>query len=144
MLALVEIHIPIIRLHGLPTALILESSRWQRPGGEDFVMEPLHDWRSPQFEERLGRLDRGGVSFEFLRRNREYRQDYADTLAGIASGGSDKAEAIARLSRRWGLSFSGGPFCIGLDRSARVATPALPCGRHCHGCPRRLCSFFAS
>ncbi|MHB2266289.1 transcriptional regulator domain-containing protein [Aliihoeflea sp. 2WW] len=107
-------------------------------------MEPLHDWRSPQFEERLSRLDRGGITFEFLRRNRDYRQDYADTVRRIASGGADKAEAIAHLSRRWGLAFPGGPFCIGLDRSARMAAPALPCGRHCHGCPRRLCSFFAS
>lgn len=107
-------------------------------------MEPLHDWRSPQFEEHLGRLDRGGVSFEFLRRNREYRQDYADTLARIASGGAGKADAIARLSRRWGLSFPGGPFCIGPDRASAMGTHALPCHAHCHGCPRRLCSFFAS
>ena len=107
-------------------------------------MEPLHDWRSPQFEERLGRLDRGGVTFEFLRRNREYRQDYADTLARIASGGAGKIDAIARLSRRWGLSFPSGPRCIGLDRASRLVAPTLPCHRHCHGCPRRLCSFFAS
>lgn len=107
-------------------------------------MEPLHDWRSPQFEERLARLDRGGISFEFLRRNREYRQDYADTLERVASGGADKADAIARLSRRWGLAFRGGPFCIGVDRSTRLAATNLPCRAHCHGCPRRLCSFFAS
>ncbi len=31
-------------------------------------MEPLQDWRSPQFEEQLSRLDRGGITFEFLRR----------------------------------------------------------------------------
>ena len=58
-------------------------------------MEPLHDWRSPQFEEHLGRLDRGGVSFEFLRRNREYRQDYADTLARVASGGAGTMKDFA-------------------------------------------------
>src|SRR5690606_30329336 len=111
---------------------------------EKYVMEPLKDWRSPKFEEHLGRLDRGGVSFEFLRRNRQYRQDYTDTLARVASGGASKAEAIARLSRRWGLAFPGGPVCIGFDRAARLATPALPCGRHCHGGPRGLCSFPAS
>lgn len=78
-------------------------------------MEPLRDWRSPLFEERLGRLDRGGVSFEFLRRNREYRQDYVDTLAKVASGGVGKAEAIAHLSRRWGLVFPGRSFFTGPD-----------------------------
>lgn len=107
-------------------------------------MEPLHDWRSPQFEEHLARLDRGGISFEFLRRNKQYRQDYADTLARVASGGTEKADAIAHLSRRWGLSFPSGPFCISLDRSSTLGTDALPCRAHCHGCPRRLCSFFAS
>ena len=39
-------------------------------------MEPLQDWRSPQFEEQLSRLDRGGITFEFLRRNKQYRKDY--------------------------------------------------------------------
>ena len=107
-------------------------------------MEPLHDWRSPQFEERLARLDRGGVSFEFLRRNREYRQDYADTLARVASGGAGKAEAIARLSRRWGLAFPRRPFCIGVDRVSDLAGAAFPRHYHCHGCPRRLCSLFAA
>lgn len=71
-------------------------------------MEPLHDWRSPQFEEQLSRLDRGGVTFEFLRRNKRYREDYRAALEQAALGGAEKAEAIARLSRRWGLAFPGG------------------------------------
>lgn len=70
-------------------------------------MGPVPDWRSPHFEEHLGRLDRGGVSFEFLRRNKQYRQDYAAVLQRIAAGGVDKAEAMAHLSRRWGLVFPG-------------------------------------
>lgn len=143
LLTVAEIHIPIIHLHGLPAAPIPESFRGQRPNLEDFEMEPLHDWRSPQFEEYLGRLDRGGVSFEFLRRNREYRKDYVDTLARVASGGTGKADAIACLSRRWGLAFPGGPFCIGIDRASHLAGAAFPRHRHCHGCPRRLCSLFA-
>lgn len=102
-----EFCIPIIRLPCLPTASILESSRWQRPGGEDLALEPIEDWRSPQFEEQLDRLDRGGVTFEFLRRNRQYRQDYAEALAAIATGGKARTAAITRLSRRWGLSFPG-------------------------------------
>lgn len=107
-------------------------------------MEPLQDWRSPQFEQQLGSLDRGGVAFEFLRRNRQYRNDFADTLARIASGGTDKTDAIASLSRRWGVSFPGGPFCIGADRTACLAAADIPCRGHCHGCPRRLCRCFLS
>lgn len=107
-------------------------------------MKPLHDWRSSKFEDELGRLDRGGVSFEFLRRNRQYRQDYASAMTEIAAGGTTRAAAIARLSRRWGLAFPGGPGCIGLRCSANLAGDALPCGSHCHGCSRRLYSFFAA
>ena len=73
-------------------------------------MEPLQDWRSPHFEEELNRLDRGGVTFEFLRRNKDYRQDYAayrEARDGTASGKSKKIEAIVRLFRRWGLTFPG-------------------------------------
>lgn len=107
-------------------------------------MEPLQDWRSPQFENELGRLDCGGVSFEFLRRNRQYRRDYTKALTEIAAGGMTKAEAVARLSSRWGLAFPGGPRCIGHRRAADLAADPLPRGAHCHGCSRRLCSVFAS
>lgn len=107
-------------------------------------MGPLQDWRSPQFEEELSRLDRGGVTFEFLRRNRQYRQDYTTALTEIAAGGTTRAEAIARLSRRWGLAFPGGPHCIGLHRPSDLAADTLPCRADCHGCSRRLCSFFTA
>lgn len=107
-------------------------------------MEPLQDWRSSQFETELGHLDRGGVSFEFLRRNGQYRLDYATALTEIAAGGTTRTEAIDRLSRRWGLAFPGGPRCIGLRRSSDLAAHSLPCGPYCHGCSRRLCSFFAA
>ncbi len=101
-------------------------------------MEPLHDWRSPHFEEELARLDRGGVAFEFLRRNRQYRRDFADILARVASSGADKGETIARLSRRWGLVFPGGPFCLCRDCTALVVATALSCDGHCHACPFRI------
>lgn len=107
-------------------------------------MEPLQDWRSPRFEEELSRLDRGGVTFEFLRRNRQYRQDYAETLARIAADSTTRAEAIERLSPRWGLAFPGRPVCIGLHRASCLAAPALCCHAHCHRCSQRLCRFFAS
>lgn len=107
-------------------------------------MEPLQDWRSPQFEEQLSRLDRGGVTFEFLRRNWRYRQDYAEVLSQIAVGGTTRIEAIERLSRRWGVAFPSRPFCVGIDRASCLAAPTLPCHAYCHGCPGRPCSFFAS
>lgn len=111
---------------------------------EGIIMGPLPDWRSPHLEDELSRLDRGGVSFEFLRRNRQYRQDYTDTLVKVASGAEDKAEAIDRLSRRWGLAFPDGPFCIGRDRAANLVASALSRNSHCHGCARRICRVFAS
>ena len=49
-------------------------------------MEPLQDWRSPQFEEQLSRLDRGGITFEFLRRNKQYRKDYHAVAEAVVSG----------------------------------------------------------
>lgn len=101
-------------------------------------MEPLHDWRSPRFEEELSRLDRGGVAFEFLRRNHGYRQDFAETLGRIASGGADIGAAISRLSRRWGLMFPCGPLCVCIDRAAGVVATDLSRHRHCHDCPFRL------
>ena len=67
-------------------------------------MEPWQDWRSPHHQQ-LRRLDRGGISFEFLRRNRSYRADYKMAREEIASDMAGKDEAIARLSRRWGLEF---------------------------------------
>lgn len=107
-------------------------------------MEPFQDWRSPQFENELSQLDRGGVSFEFLRRNQSYRRDYTAALMEIAAGGATKAEAVARLSRRWGLAFPGGPRCIGPRRAADLGADTLPRGAPCHGCSKRLCSVFAS
>ncbi|MBN9054213.1 MAG: hypothetical protein J0H80_10655 [Rhizobiales bacterium] len=72
-------------------------------------MEPLQDWRSPRFEEELNQLDRGDLAFEFLRRNKSYREDYTaymqareETATGKAK---KKAEAIVGLFRRWGLTF---------------------------------------
>lgn len=107
-------------------------------------MEPLEDWRSPQFENELGHLDRGGVSFEFLRRNGQYRQDYTTALTEIAAGGTTRTEAITRLSRRWGLAFPGRPFCIGSDGPSCVAGAMLPCHADCHCCPGRLLGCFAA
>ncbi|MBF9151693.1 hypothetical protein I2488_11825 [Novosphingobium sp. 1Y9A] len=42
---------------------------------------------------------------EFLRRNPDYRADYAATLARMAARPSAALEEQEGLSRRWGLSF---------------------------------------
>lgn len=107
-------------------------------------MEPSQDWRSPQFEEQLSRLDRGGISFEFLRRNRDYRADYNMVLEQIASDMVRKDVAIARLSRRWGVEFPCRSRCLRPDRCPLVATTALPCHCDCHGRAGRLCCILAS
>ncbi|MGO4831448.1 DUF6499 domain-containing protein [Rhizobiaceae sp. 2RAB30] len=95
-------------------------------------MEPSQDWRSPHFEEQLSRLDRGGVSFEFLRRNPSYRADYKMALVEIASGKARRDAAITRLSRRWGLEFPSRPCCFRPHRCAPMATTALSCHCLCH------------
>lgn len=47
-------------------------------------MEALQDWTSPRFDDELGHLERGGVTFEFLRRNKRYRNDYEEALSSAA------------------------------------------------------------
>lgn len=66
---------------------------------------PTEDWRSPETVERLKRLERPGFAVEFLRRNTDYRRDYARTERLIARHSVDEAAARARLARRWGLQF---------------------------------------
>ena len=61
------------------------------------------DWRSPETIERLSRLGRPEFAVEFLRRNANYRRDYALTVRQIESEGLDRTDAWARLASRWGL-----------------------------------------
>ncbi|MDK1494281.1 DUF6499 domain-containing protein [Sinorhizobium sp. 7-81] len=68
-------------------------------------MEPLEDWRSPKFEEDLGRLDRGGVSFEFLRRDDEYRSHYNSVMDQSSKDPDTVIAAREGLTRQWGLTF---------------------------------------
>jgi hypothetical protein len=88
-------------------------------------MEPLQDWRSPKFEEELSHLDRSGVTFEFLRRNKQYHTDYMATLDGIASGKVKKLEATAHFSRRWGVTFPGQSIPVGPEIPSDLATAAF-------------------
>ena len=105
-------------------------------------MEPLQDWRSPQFEEQLSRLDRGGITFEFLRRNKQYRKDYHAVAEAVVSGRLEKREAIARLSRRWGWPFAADPAASALVVQPIWLPQLNPCHAHCHGRAGRLCRAF--
>jgi hypothetical protein len=78
------------------------------------------------------RLDQEQFALEFLRRNPDYIEDYRNTQNRIAAGSLSHDAAMARLARRWGLSF---PAC------ARYACVGFTClvaagtlARHCHRC----------
>ena len=45
---------------------------------------PTEYWRSPETIDHLNRLERPGFAVEFLRRNAEYRRDFARTQRQIA------------------------------------------------------------
>jgi hypothetical protein len=66
---------------------------------------PTEYWRSPETIDHLNRLERPGFAVEFLRRNAEYRRDYAQTQRQIARDHVDAEAAHADLGRRWGLQF---------------------------------------
>ncbi|MBN8933187.1 MAG: hypothetical protein J0G97_15425 [Rhizobium pusense] len=94
-------------------------------------MEALHDWTSPRFEHELGHLDRGGVTFEYLRRNRQYQDDYRQALESTDSVDTKRLEAEEELSRRWGVMFPGRSISFGSSLSADLASGTLP-RRHHH------------
>lgn len=75
-------------------------------------------WSSPQFAIQFLPLDRSGFAFEFLRRNNNYRSDYA----AIASqhGTVEKRNALQVLTTRWGIAFRAGPRCPSM-----VGAPSL-------------------
>lgn len=66
---------------------------------------PTQYWRSPETIDHLNRLERPGFAVEFLRRNAEYRRDYAQIERQIARDHVDAESARADFARRWGLRF---------------------------------------
>lgn len=66
---------------------------------------PTEYWRSPETTAHLSRLERPGFAVEFLRRNADYRRDYAQTQREIARDPIDAQIARADFARRWGLRF---------------------------------------
>ena len=59
---------------------------------------PVADWRTTAAYEPIVDQDRGGFSWELLRRNPDYRRDYQQTWAQAADG---------RFPAAWGLRFCG-------------------------------------
>jgi len=66
---------------------------------------PTQYWRAPETIERLKRLERPGFALEFLRRNAEYRRDFARTQRQIARDGVDPETVRSSLAHRWRLRF---------------------------------------
>lgn len=64
---------------------------------------PTQYWRSPETIDHLSCLGRPGFAAEFLRRNADYRLDYAQTQHQIARDRVDAQTARSGLARRWGL-----------------------------------------
>jgi hypothetical protein len=60
------------------------------------------DWRSPKTYDYLQDLNSSDLAWEFLRRNADYRADFAttDIRAALDAG-------AAGSTRRWGLRFRG-------------------------------------
>ncbi|WP_247356098.1 DUF6499 domain-containing protein [Bradyrhizobium sp. 160] len=64
---------------------------------------PTQYWRSPETIERLNRLERPGFALEFLRRNADYRRDFARAQRQITREGTDPKTVRSELARRWRL-----------------------------------------
>ena len=95
-------------------------------------MPAASDWRSARTADMLMRLDQEQFAVEFLRRNPAYREDYRNTQIRIAAGSLLHDVGMARLARRWGLSFPACAryACVGF--TCLMATGTL--ARRCHRC----------
>jgi hypothetical protein len=68
-------------------------------------MPAVSDWRSPEEYEDCRHLDRPGFSWEFLRRNSTYQQDYEAIVRGSTSDAGRGGSTIEAFARRWGVTF---------------------------------------
>ena len=66
---------------------------------------PTPYWRSPETILHLTRLERPGFAAEFLRRNAEYRRDFAEAERQIAQERGDAESARRSCAHKWGLRF---------------------------------------
>ena len=65
-------------------------------------MEDKPDWRSESYAKAFETHDRADLAQEFLRRNPDYRDQYARTIDAAPL-------ARKRLARHWGLVFRSRP-----------------------------------
>ena len=74
--------------------------------GVGYVMGPGSDWRTPNGEDYLRRLNREGFAWEFVRRDPDYQSEYQRIAREAATVAGEEGAASADLTRRWGLCFS--------------------------------------
>ena len=60
------------------------------------------DWRSEQDYANVGMAEGPDIAWEWLRRDREYEQDFRKLTADVQSDG-----AFHSFRKKWGLSFRG-------------------------------------
>ena len=63
------------------------------------------DWRSSTDTNALNRLERPDFAWEFLRRNRNYREDYEQITRQQAAGAQATVIDAAEIARHWGVMF---------------------------------------
>jgi len=78
------------------------AARWQAWGYKSRLLMSGSDWRSARAYEYVSNLSPASFAWEFLRRNGEYRADYANSefRSALETG-------AAGPERRWGLRFRG-------------------------------------
>ncbi|GAB1717460.1 MAG: hypothetical protein NTAFB05_25020 [Nitrobacter sp.] len=62
-------------------------------------------WRSPDATDYLHDAQRPAFAWEFLRRDPDYRQEYAQMNLHAVGGTSPDLEVALALAKRWGLRF---------------------------------------
>jgi Family of unknown function (DUF6499) len=88
---------------------------------------PNKNWRSSVIADELYKLERTGFAWEYLRRNRIYRNDFA-----VLRRGRSTAEGKAAATRLaiWGLSFRVRPVSSGRPGTDHVAAGVHTDSRH--------------
>jgi hypothetical protein len=74
------------------------------------MVEPA-EWRSPETERELNRLERQGFAWEFLRRNPDYRRDF-DNSSGASARPFGASTRNRSAAPQWGLRFPAGPSAV--------------------------------
>jgi hypothetical protein len=63
-------------------------------------------WRTAEATNYLDHTQRPGFAWEFIRRDPEYRHDFARMEQHLAVGTEGEKEVALALAERWGLKFS--------------------------------------